>query len=587
MNISIKGSQKKMESTFGSKLRFRQPTPDTKSGNNSPKSVHEVPPASKPFLHTKLSGNRKRFVLVDEDFASDTELLGQVKFSNFFLQKAVQLNVMVLFGMNRYIPRKATSALMCIILVLLFKNLSSKNYTFLDRIEIFEATRLIFPKSEMQNFTEQMSRRQQVKTNDNPHPPNVTYGEDFTPFTKPYRSVSYHDIDFKMYSIGAPSCEEHVNHEDISFTLVTQVSEDRLWLITQNCVRWAPGRISVAVFTNKSIDTLWDDFSKLEAKYGSCQPNQVTLSALSTINYGKGNYPINTLRNLALQQVKTTHIMYVDSDFFVSPNLFSVLHHSDIKKRLAKDYKLALVVPAFQIRQKCKKTLSEYDCRLDNMKRIPKDVDELLPTVISHKTSAFDPTNRGGHGSTSYIEWARMNPGDLRDIPCILSNRYEPYLAVRYCKDYPPYQEIFTGYGKNKMTQIMQMRHTGYLFAQVGGVFLCHYPHPEAASRESWKEGDVVRNLWIRNRTAAEESYGPIDWTKFKRGQVDKIYIEFKKWLRAEVPDTARTPIASEPYEDDVKLWLNDEDAPLGQRELLQHPLPDRKVCNKVVTLTK
>jgi hypothetical protein len=135
-----------MASTFGSKLRFRQPTPDSKSGNNSPKSVHEVPPAGKPFLHTKLSGNRKRFALVDEDFASDTtELLGQVKFSNFFLKKAVQLNVMVLFGRNRFIPRIATTALMCITLVLLFKNLSSKNFTFLDRIEIFEATKLIFP----------------------------------------------------------------------------------------------------------------------------------------------------------------------------------------------------------------------------------------------------------------------------------------------------------------------------------------------------------------------------------------------------------------------------------------------------------
>lgn len=574
-----------MESTFGSQLRFRPSTADTKSGNSSPKSVREVPPSGKPFFHPKLSGNRKRLALGDEDFANETELLGTVKFSNFFAQKAGHLNAMVLLGVNRCILHKIATALMCIGLFLLFKNLL-KSLTFLERNEVFEATRLIFSRSEMLNIAGEISGSQQVKTNNN-HPLNVTQREDLIPFTKPYRSLSYHDLNFTMYSSGAPSCEEHVDLEDISFTLVTQVSEDRLWLITQNCARWAPGHISVAVFTNKSIDAIWDDFSMLEAKYGSCQPNQVTISALSSINYEKDNYPINTLRNLALQQVKTTHIMYVDSDFFVSPNLYSVLHDGSIKKRLAEDYKLALVVPAFQIRQQCKKKLPEFECRLDNIKVIPKDVDELISTVLSHKTSAFDPTNRGGHGSTSYLEWARMNPGDLRDIPCVLSNRYEPYLAVRYCKDYPPYQEIFTGYGKNKMTQIMHMRHTGYLFAQVGGVFLCHYPHPEAASRESWKEGDAVRTLWIRNRTAAETSYGPIDWTKFKRGQVDKIYIEFKKWLRAEVPDTARTPIASEPYEDDVKLWLNDEDAPIRQRELLQHPLPDKKVCNKVVTLTK
>jgi len=137
-----------------------------------------------------------------------------------------------------------------------------------------------------------------------------------------------------------------------------------------------------------------------------------------------------------------------------------VLHDEFVRKQLASDSKLALIVPAFQIRQQCKSIdlsivnpdQTEPECREENIPRVPRTMDDLTELLVSHKASAFDPTNRGGHGSTSYREWFRMEDGDLWDIPCILSNRYEPYLAARYCTDYPPYQEVFTGYGKNKMT---------------------------------------------------------------------------------------------------------------------------------------
>ena len=160
------------------------------------------------------------------------------------------------------------------------------------------------------------------------------------------------------------------------------------------------------------------------------------------------------------------------------------------------------------------------------------------------------------------------------DLPCILSNRYEPYLATRYCKEYPPYQTAFTGYGKNKMTQIMHMRHVGYVFSQIGGVFVVHYPHPYAPSRESWNSGIDLRRLWLYNRTFFDQINGgtKVDWTVFKRGQVDKIFLEFKKWLSAEVPESPRTPMCPDAFNDDVKLWLNEEDAPPDQRELLLHP---------------
>ena len=37
------------------------------------------------------------------------------------------------------------------------------------------------------------------------------------------------------------------------------------------------------------------------------------------------DYPVNALRNLALQQVQTTHILYIDVDFWTSEDLYETI----------------------------------------------------------------------------------------------------------------------------------------------------------------------------------------------------------------------------------------------------------------------
>ena len=85
---------------------------------------------------------------------------------------------------------------------------------------------------------------------------------------------------------------------------------------------------------------------------------------------------------------------------------------------------------------------------------MPSNREELIRQLTLQKgaVSAFDPTNRGGHGSTRYNAWIDQEDGTFVDLGCVKSNRYEPYLAIRRCAEMPPFQEGFTGYGKNKMT---------------------------------------------------------------------------------------------------------------------------------------
>ena len=200
-------------------------------------------------------------------------------------------------------------------------------------------------------------------------------------------------------------------------------------------------------------------------------------------------------------------------------------------------------------------------------------MDDLRPLLDSQDVGVFDlESNWNGHGSTSYKTFLLQNDGELFDLPCINSNRYEPYLAFRYCSDLPPFQEAFTGYGKNKMTWAMHLRRSGYDFAQVGGAFVCHYPHFRSKAKLSW---DYIPNLNVSDvlavsveaRKAAKQNrfnvvekkdmIRGVDWAQTKRGKGDLLYLDYRKWLYETVPDEARLKMCDETYTDDNKLWVN------------------------------
>lgn len=233
-----------------------------------------------------------------------------------------------------------------------------------------------------------------------------------------------------------------------------------------------------------------------------------------------------------------------------------------VKEEFAKDHKLAAVVPAFQIMRQCK----EYrDCREENLAKMPNTTEQMMDLVKNASAGAFDPTNRGGHGSTSYGAWYLQKEGEMYDIPCFKSKRYEPYLAFRYCQDLPPFQEQFTGYGKNKLTWVMQMRRMGWDFVQLGQIFLVHYPHLDSASRLEWNEGPKkiqdpvkLKDGTVRRREPKEVDN--IDWSQYQRGQVDQLYVDFRHWLETDVPDNARVQPCKDAVDDDNMLWINKDE---------------------------
>jgi hypothetical protein len=423
------------------------------------------------------------------------------------------------------------------------------------------------------------------------------------------------DKSFFRYSESAPICSTNESNappldaKDVDYTLVTQLSSDRLWMMEHHCQRWGHDHpISVAIFTNETLDVVLD---RLVGEF-SCHTAQLTVQVLDSNTYPVDEYPVNVLRNMALRGIHTSHVVYVDVDFWTSEHMYETLMTDYIRQELAYDYQLALVLPAFSLFRQC---VDYIDCRENNFRWFPFSFSDLY-VMLKHKRGfIFDPTNKGGHGSTKYKDWLQQKPGSLVDIDCLVSKRYEPFLVVRYCHELPPFQEGFTGYGKNKMTWAMQLIREGYGLSQVGGAYLCHYPHLESESRLSWNQ--APQELQMPNKKKNDNSHdnhhhqqqqqqqqydnnkhhsshsspesdgeetnsssssthaiirkgaptfrllrpqqakGPVDFKDFKRGQVDELFVQFREWLQTEIPDQTQIPLCDAATDDDAKLWID------------------------------
>ena len=125
-------------------------------------------------------------------------------------------------------------------------------------------------------------------------------------------------------------------------TLVAQLSMDRLQMVESLCKHW-DGPISLALYMSDS---------EVQQFYGYVMESE-TLRDRRNIGYHvvyrEGSYyPINTLRNIALQQVNTPFIFLTDVDFLPMYNLYDYLKRSVQTLGLDSSEKKALVVPAFE-----------------------------------------------------------------------------------------------------------------------------------------------------------------------------------------------------------------------------------------------
>lgn len=304
-----------------------------------------------------------------------------------------------------------------------------------------------------------------------------------------------------------PHCPAQ-QQQELQVTLILQTTLDRLPVLHETCRRWRSSPIIVVLALDE------EDLSDVVESYDCPNAHWIRF------HWTQSDYPVNLLRNLALEAVSTSHVLVVDADFVPSVGL----DESIVQNLAVLDSRQAMVVPAFERIQECHSSDECLHYLQNNSSFIPRTMEELETCIQTHDCRVFQSNNNpDGHSSTHSNEWLsepRTHDRPLRSIECFDSLRYEPYLVLPWCGNeaVPYYDERFHGYGKNKIQHVQHVRFLGFSFVVLPPQgFLVHAPHPDSVMKEEWngqtklhREMDALyqeflRELVDQNRGRLEE----------------------------------------------------------------------------------
>ena len=184
-----------------------------------------------------------------------------------------------------------------------------------------------------------------------------------------------------------------------AITAVTQITADKLQRLEDLASRWIDdgGYISVAIYAPDEVtaNNISDKF-RLYFEDNSDLFKRV-VAQLVVDKRPKGDYknnsglrspheyPVNILRNIALEEAPTDHIMYIDVDFIPS-----VGAHSHLVQQLSlmdvsmKKEKMALILPAFERKLSKLETDSSSSSSMESF-HLPSNKEEFLsfPPLLS------------------------------------------------------------------------------------------------------------------------------------------------------------------------------------------------------------
>ncbi|XP_026736939.1 LARGE xylosyl- and glucuronyltransferase 2-like [Trichoplusia ni] len=248
----------------------------------------------------------------------------------------------------------------------------------------------------------------------------------------------------------------YVAVDSFDVTLVLQLSMDRLQFL-ERLVKYWEGPLSVAIYLSDC------ELTKLESFIRDWSD---TLSSRKNIGYhlvfkhDDVHYPVNYLRNVALENVNTPYVFLMDVDFVPMVGLYEHLRKA-IQLISPYPQKKALVVAAFETQR---------------YRAVPpRSKAALLARLGARGPPDLAPFRARewprGHRATNYTRWATATaPYEVE-----WQTDYEPYLVVH--RSVPKYDTRFSGFGWNKVSHSVELRAQGYRAVVLPGAFVLHTPH--------------------------------------------------------------------------------------------------------------
>lgn len=279
----------------------------------------------------------------------------------------------------------------------------------------------------------------------------------------PYRPT---DFDPVVHSTDDPNVEYDV-------TYCSQGTISRWGFMLEVSRRWR-GPMSIVYYFPKENES---SFLKLKAE-SNLRPNIIVDYVVQTDPF---YFPINTLRNRAIDNVKTTHFWLTDMDVWPSFGSYDAI--MNLPREFFADPKNAGIVPVFQMRRRRCRTFQEC---IDFFKSTLPDTKAELATCRQQKRCE---TFRPGQRLHDYYfkEWYDTNyTAPLTPLICFYGETQEPYVVVKKVPGMPRFDERFANYAFNKVEWLEHLRYRGYMFWVITDAFGYDIPHPSSKFKKDF-----------------------------------------------------------------------------------------------------
>ncbi|KAF5826066.1 glycosyl-transferase for dystroglycan-domain-containing protein [Dunaliella salina] len=297
-------------------------------------------------------------------------------------------------------------------------------------------------------------------------------------------------------NVSFDTCFQSRKPQRNNLTIVTQLSSDRLEALKRQCKHYL-GPIAAAILVplvqpdregtselsarklsllNSERSTVGSIFSRFE-ELQFCQLSILLCYEVYDSRRASILYPVNALRNYARFLVRTSLLMYLDVDFLPSQSLSERALDSSFNSMMTAGtcHHIAYIVPAFQPSTN-ELTKVSTTCT----KQFLKELFEA-GKIKQFKNESYPV----GHGSTLFNHW--FTTDSVYSISW--THGFEPYV-ITHLDHVPWLNSGFRGFGRNKVSMLLEMHYRGFQFKVRCALFILH-----ALSGIIMHEGGTKTNL--------------------------------------------------------------------------------------------
>lgn len=252
-------------------------------------------------------------------------------------------------------------------------------------------------------------------------------------------------------------------------TLVAQMSMDRLHMLEPLCRSWG-GPLSITLYASDA------DLTQLTS-FIAASPFLSNFKKLALhVLFREGKfYPVNRLRNVALDAALTPYVFLSDIDFLPVSNLY---HYIKEAIKVLGTSRRALVIPAFE----------SLLYRMD----FPANKTELISMLEKKQVYTFRyHVWKQGHSPTNFEHWKKTT----RPFRVHWVEHFEPYIVVH--RNVTRYDERFVGFGWNKVSHVMELDAQRYEFVILPEAFIIHMPHSPSADASNFRHSKNYRDCML------------------------------------------------------------------------------------------